>query len=175
MKLVMRPRPEAAETALPPFEDVVGEHGAVVLRVCRSLLGRADADDAWSDTFLAALRAYPQLPPTSNVRGWLVTIAHHKSIDVARRSARAPRPVPEVPERTAAAPAPAGETLDEDLRARLLALPPKQQAAVVYRYLADLSYGEVARLLRSSEAAARRSAADGIAALRASLTEGVTA
>ena len=36
----------------------------------------------------------------------------------------------------------------------------------MYRYLADLSYAEVAALLECSQAAARRSAADGIARLR---------
>ena len=64
---------------LPPFERVVADHGEVVLRVCRALLEPADADDAWSETFLAALRAYPDLRPDSNVRGWLVTIAHRKT------------------------------------------------------------------------------------------------
>jgi DNA-directed RNA polymerase specialized sigma24 family protein len=46
------------------------------------------------------------------------------------------------------------------------ALPFKQRGAVAYRYLADLPYAEVAALLECSEAAARRSAADGIANLR---------
>jgi DNA-directed RNA polymerase specialized sigma24 family protein len=41
----------------PPFEEVVARHGATVLRVCRAVLGPVDADDAWSDTFLAALAA----------------------------------------------------------------------------------------------------------------------
>ena len=45
-------------------------------------------------------------------------------------------------------------------------LPPKQRTAVVGRYLADLSYRDLAAMLGSSEAAARRSAADGIAKLR---------
>ena len=73
-----------------PFEQVVTEHGATVLRVCRAVVGPADADDAWSETFLAALRAYPDLPATANVEAWLVTIAHRKAIDV-RRAARPPR------------------------------------------------------------------------------------
>ena len=62
-----------------PFEQIVTEHGPTVLRVCRALLARPDADDAWSDTFLAALRAYPDLPPDANVEAWLVTIAHRKA------------------------------------------------------------------------------------------------
>ena len=76
-----------------PFEAVVADHGATVLRVCRAVLGsHTDAEDAWSETFLSALKAYPELPAESNVRGWLVTIAHRKAIDVTRARARHARP-----------------------------------------------------------------------------------
>ena len=145
-----------------PFEEVVAEHGEVVMRVCRALLRPADADDAWSDTFLSALRAYPELRPDSNVRGWLVTIAHRKALDVIRRSKRVD-PVADVPEQTRAA---AAELPDDDLRDAIAALPAKQRAAVVLHYLGDLPYADVALAIDTSAAAARRSAADGIANLR---------
>src|SRR5271156_6413651 len=81
-----------------PFEKVVAEHGRTVLRVCRALLASHDADDAWSETFLSAMRAYPELPETANVEAWLVTIAHRKAIDVLRSRNRQPVPVEEVAE-----------------------------------------------------------------------------
>jgi RNA polymerase sigma factor (sigma-70 family) len=149
-----------------PFETIVAEHGAVVMRVCRALLQPVEADDAWSETFLAALRAYPDLRPTSNVRGWLVTIAHHKAIDQIRARTRAPEPAGDLPEgRRSTDPGPT-ELADTELHGAVAALPFKQRGAVAYRYLADLSYAEVAALLECSEAGARRSAADGIANLR---------
>ena len=79
-----------------PFEKVVKQHGGTVLRVCRVVLGTHDADDAWSETFLAALRAYPDLRPDSDVRAWLVTIAYRKAIDVLRKQQRSPVPTGEV-------------------------------------------------------------------------------
>ena len=148
-----------------PFEAIVAEHGEVVMRVCRALLGPVEADDAWSETFLAALRVYPELRPGSNVRGWLVTIAHNKAIDQIRARSRVPVPAGELPGRL-----PGGESgpepPDTELHGALADLPSKQRGAVVYRYLADLSYADVAALLECSEAAARRSASDGIARLR---------
>jgi RNA polymerase sigma factor (sigma-70 family) len=150
--------------SLQPFDAVVAEHGPVVLRVCRALLAPADADDAWSETFLAAMRAYPDLRPDSNVRGWLVTIAHRKAIDQLRAAKRAPRPSDDLPEPATSNEIP--EPADDELRTTLQALPPKQRGAVVAHHLAGLPYSEVATLLDCSEAAARRSAADGIAALR---------
>jgi RNA polymerase sigma factor (sigma-70 family) len=152
-------------TGKQPFEAVVAAHGGTVLRVCRAVLGAADADDAWSETFLAAMRAYPGLPADANVEAWLVTIAHRKAIDVTRAAARRPVPVAEVPENGAAADAsPRG--LDGDLADALTRLPPRQKQAVAYHYLAGLPYSDVAAILGGSPEAARRAAADGIAKLR---------
>ena len=81
-----------------PFEQVVEQHGGTVLRVCRVVLGVHDAEDAWSETFLAAMRAYPDLPDDANAEAWLVTIAHRKAIDVLRARKRQPAPVGDVPE-----------------------------------------------------------------------------
>ncbi len=135
------------------------------MRVCRGLLGPVEAEDAWSETFLAALRAYPSLRPGSNVRGWLVTIAHNKAVDHLRARRRVPVPAVTITEgRIGHEPEP--ELADGELQGAVAALPPKQRGAVVYRYLADLPYAEVAALLDCSQAAARRSAADGIARLR---------
>jgi RNA polymerase sigma factor (sigma-70 family) len=156
---------------LRPFEEIVAEQGALVMRVCRALVGPDDAADAWSETFLSALQAYPRLRAGSNIRGWLVTIAHRKAIDQLRGAARRRESPLEAPEVTGPEPDP-GE--DEELRAALDTLPPKQRGAVIYRYLAGLSYAEVGKLLGSNATAARRSAADGIANLRKRLSKGTS-
>ncbi|MDQ3359474.1 MAG: sigma-70 family RNA polymerase sigma factor [Actinomycetota bacterium] len=147
----------------PPFDSVVAEHGPTVLRVCRAVLGPADADDAWSETFLSAMRAYPKLPADANVEAWLVTIAHRRAIDVTRAVARRAVPVAELPETDHA---PAADHRDLDLTDALGRLPPKQQRAVAYHYLAGLPYADVAAVLGGSTDAARRAAADGVATLR---------
>ncbi|WP_432278903.1 RNA polymerase sigma factor, partial [Nocardia brasiliensis] len=79
---------------MPPFEEVVAEYGPMVLRVCRAVLGPTDAADAWSETFLSALRAYPDLDADANIEAWLVTIAHRRAIDVGGAQYRAPQPPP---------------------------------------------------------------------------------
>jgi RNA polymerase sigma factor (sigma-70 family) len=152
----------------PPFEAVVAAHGATVLRVCRAVLGPADADDAWSETFLSALRAYPDLPADANVEAWLVTIAHRRAIDVTRAAARRAVPVADVPE-AGTAPAADQRELDGDLAVALSGLPPRQKQAIAYHYLAGLGYAEVAAITGGTADAARRAAADGIARLRRTL------
>jgi len=169
-----------------PFDQIVTEHGPTVLRVCRAVLGTGGADDAaddaWSETFLAALRAYPDLPADTNMQAWLVRVAHRKAIDQHRARARRPTPVDVVPEQ--AAPdgsggpgGPPGLSPDghPELWDALGALPDKQRFAVAYHHLAGLPYAEIGELLGNSEAAARRAAADGIRALRARIRPTATA
>src|SRR3954462_4109206 len=146
-----------------PFEAVVQAHGPTVLRVCCAVVGAVDADDAWSETFLSAMKAYPSLPDDANVEAWLVTIAHRRAIDVGRSRSRRP-----VPSNSIGDHADRQERIDADpdLIAALDALPDKQRQSVAYHYLAGLPYTEVASILGGTAAAARRAAADGIAALR---------
>lgn len=159
-------------TGRQPFEAVVAQHGTTVLRVCRAVVGTVDADDAWSETFLSALKAYPDLPADANIEAWLVTIAHRKALDLIRAAARRAVPVADNPD--AAATVDQDPNQHDDLTTALAALPPKQKQAVAYHYLAKLPYTDVAAILGGSTDAARRSAADGIATLRRTYP-GVTA
>ena len=148
----------------PPFEKLVEQNGGVVLRVCRVILSAHDAEDAWSETFLAALRAYQELPDDANAEAWLVTIARRKAIDVLRARKRQPAPVGEVPEAPTTLGVPGTE--DGDLWQAVAALPDKQRQAVAYHYVAGLAYAEIADILGGSTDAARRAAADGVKNLR---------
>jgi RNA polymerase sigma factor (sigma-70 family) len=155
--------------SLPPFDRLVTDYGQVVLRVCRAVLPLQDAEDAAADAFLAALEAYPRLRPDSDVKAWLVTIAHRKAVDIVRRRSRNGVPVAELPEPSGAAARAAEPTMpDEQLWIAVRELPTKQRHAVAYHYVADLAYADVAAIMGTSEAAARRNAADGIRALRRS-------
>jgi RNA polymerase sigma factor (sigma-70 family) len=152
-----------------PFEAVVERHGAAVLRVCRAVCGPA-ADDAWSETFLSALRAYPDLPAGSNVEAWLVTIAHRRSVDQLRAAARRPLATDAVPDALSTLGLPeAAHEADDGLWAALETLPDKQRRCVTYHHVVGLPYAEVAALIGGTPAAARRAASDGVAALRARL------
>ena len=155
---------------LPPFQAFVDEHRGPVLGFLRKLVGPGDADDCFQETFIAALRAYPDADG-KNMRAWVMTIARNKAIDHHR--ARARRPLPADP--TAGANEPVVEPIDTaldglgeggDVWARVAELSPAQQAAVALRFAADLSYREIGDALECSEAAARRRVHDALEALR---------
>jgi RNA polymerase sigma factor (sigma-70 family) len=148
-----------------PFEQAVTDHAATVLRVCRTLLGpHTDADDAWAETFLAAMQAWPGLPEDANVEAWLVTIAHRKAIDITRARRRHASTVDDLPERVSDIGVPGQH--DKDIWDAVKALPPKQRQAVAYHYLGGLPFKDIAALLGGTTDAARRAAADGIKSLR---------
>jgi RNA polymerase sigma factor (sigma-70 family) len=147
----------------PPFQRLLDEHAADVLRFCVASAGAVDGDDVFQETVVAALRAYPRLGHTDNLKGWLLTIAHNKALDHHR--ARLRRAVPA--EDVEPPPAPDGAHVRDDaLWDAVHALPPKQRGAVLLRFVGDLSHREIAAALGSSEEAARRSLADGLAKLR---------
>jgi RNA polymerase sigma factor (sigma-70 family) len=161
------------EEPVEPFERVVERHGPTVLRVCRAVLGPVAADDAWSETFLAAMRAYPNLRPDSNVEAWLVTIAHRKALDQVRAAARQPVPIAELPERPGPDSTANGVTGEwSELWTALRELPLKQRQTVAYHHLAGMPYAEIADLVGGTPEAARRAAADGIARLRKNYPNG---
>jgi len=148
-----------------PFERAVTRHGATVMRVCRAVLGPGpDADDAWSEAFLAALRAWPDLSADTNVEAWLVRVAHRKALDVVRARTRMAIPVGDLPEQRSTVGIPdAGEP---DLWRAVAALPERQRLAVAYHYLGGLPHKDTAELIGGTADAVRRAAADGIATLR---------
>ena len=150
--------------SLPPFQLLLDRHHADVQRFLAALVGPGEAGDVAQETWLAALRAYPRLRSSENLRGWLLTIAHRKALDHLRRTARLPHPAESLPE-VPAPPAPAPE-LDGDVWRLVRGLPGKQRGAVALRYLLDLSYEEIGRSLECSEEAARRSVHEGLKRLR---------
>ena len=150
-----------------PFQRFFEQHRDAVWRYCLAAAGRAGAEDVFQETFLAALRGYDRRRASASGSAWVLSIAHHKAMDHHRAGARRAVPVEELPERPHHDPEPA---IDSGPWARVRELPAKQRAALTLRYAADLSHAEVGRALGCSEAAARRSAHEGLKTLRLELT-----
>ena len=152
------------EMALPPFQSLLDMYATDVHRFLIASVGRQAADDCYQETWLSALRAYPRLRSTENLRGWLLTIAHRKAIDHERARRRAAVPAADPPERG---------TLDarieqtgESVWPVVALLPPKQRMAVALRFALDADYADVAGAMGISEEAARRNVHEGLKRLR---------
>src|SRR5688572_17091147 len=147
--------------ALPPFPSLVEEHRTAVWGYLVALVGPADAPDLYQDTVLSALRAYPKVRDASNLRSWLLSVAHSRVVDRGRTRSRRPEILGDPPER--------GSTIvperDDELWSKVADLPEKQRHAVVLRFVGDLSYATVAELTDTSEAAARQNVRAALARL----------
>jgi RNA polymerase sigma factor (sigma-70 family) len=147
---------------LPPFQTFLDDHRDNVFRFLVATVGPDEAEDCFQETFISALRAYPRLKPESNLRAWVLTIAHRKALDLFRARKRRPLPVEEVPERAVAA-SPNGRS---EVWTAARDLPAKQREALLYRFAADLPYSDVAEALGCSEEAARQRVSEAVRNLR---------
>ena len=143
---------------LPPFERFYDEHREEIYAFLLRRLGRDRADDAFQETFLRALRAYPKLRHGEHLRAWVYTIASRIAIDEHRR----PRSDAELPELASLDGRPAFAQLEHLAEV----LPPTERAAVVLRYGYDLDYADIGAALGSNATAARQAASAGIRRLR---------
>jgi RNA polymerase sigma factor (sigma-70 family) len=151
---------------LPPFQALFEDNRTDVYAFLVALVGSQDAEDCWQETWLSALRSYPKLKDSSNLRSWVMTIAHRKALDaLRRRRRREPQLSAEVPD---AASEPSSDH-EPVLWALLRRLPPKQRSAVFLRVVGDMKYVEVASIMDCSEDAARQSARQGLNKLREEL------
>lgn len=151
---------------LPPFQALLDEHRVVVYRFLVATAGPQDADDVFQETWISALKAYPGLRSTENLRGWLLKIAQRKAIDAHRARARRPVLAATLPERAAAPMVATAVDGEPELWAALRDLPPKQRTAVFCRSVLGMRYPELAELLDSSEDAARRNVHEGLKRLK---------
>lgn len=158
---------------LPPFQQVLDQHGRDVLGFLTASVGPDAAEDCYQEALIAALRAYPDLEHDGNLRGWLLTIAHRKGIDHHRSRSRRAVPAGSADEVgggiAVADPGLDAAEDDQDLWRAVSALPPKQRSAVTLRFSGDMAYRTIGELLDCSADAARRNVHEGLKKLRGEL------
>ena len=117
---------------------------------------RADVEEVWQDTWLAAIRSIQSYGGRSRLFTWLCGLAQHKIADFYRRRDRHRRAFSDAPFEFAIAELGSGPLPEEilarrDVRSRvvqtLMDLPDDYRRALVARYSDGCSVDEIARLL----------------------------
>ncbi|MBW2274109.1 MAG: sigma-70 family RNA polymerase sigma factor [Deltaproteobacteria bacterium] len=138
------------------FAALFTAHDADVLRVCRRMLGSADAaSDARGEVFLRARRALDGYDPERSFRSWLLAIASHHCIDQLRRGATEQRIFADVKSEPGdlpgSGPSPLAFLLVQErhgaLDRAIEALPLKYRLPLVLRYFAESDYDSIAHSL----------------------------
>jgi RNA polymerase sigma factor (sigma-70 family) len=151
---------------VPPFQSFLDDHREEVYRFLAGFTVPHEIDDAFQETFMSALRGYPELRNGTNLRSWVLTIAYRKAMDSHRSRARRAVPTDDLPEQ----PSRGSHAEDHALWDLVRALPGKQRAAVVQRYAVGLPYKEIAGILECSQEAARQNVREGLKKLKGMMT-----
>ena len=171
--LAAQGRPDAIEGLLRHFRPAI-------VRYCRARLARTgsqDEDDVAQEVCLALLTALPSYRDIGRPFGAFVfAIAAHKVADAARGAARAPLPVPVLPDLPDRCPGPE-ETLVVDADARqarvlLASMPDGQRRLLLLRVVAGLSAEDTGYVLDMSPGAVRVAQHRALVRLRALATAG---
>lgn len=117
--------------------------------ICRTVVGRDDADDVVQETYLRARDRISQLRNPNAYEAWLVRIALNEARSVARRRTRHQRPLGDMD--------PLSHARDRDVALLELvdALPLRERMAVALYYGYGYGLAEVAGLLGISHINAR--------------------
>jgi RNA polymerase sigma-70 factor, ECF subfamily len=118
---------------------------------------QTEAEDLVQETYLRAARAFGQLPPDSNLKGWLFTILHNVWRNQLRHALSGPQFVEldaegdRLPLGGDAGDGPHAALLRKaesaDVRAAIERLPRPYREVVVLRDLEDFSYQQIAAIL----------------------------
>jgi RNA polymerase sigma-70 factor (ECF subfamily) len=102
-----------------------------------------DASDVVQEVFVRLAEHRDRLAGVADPRAWLLSVAHHVAVDVARRrERRASTPLDEVPHLVA--PDREGSPVDADRASRLLAgLPAAQRDAIYLRHYEECTFAEI--------------------------------
>jgi RNA polymerase sigma-70 factor, ECF subfamily len=132
------------------FTELVERYSPKLRYFLRKLLASADgAEDALQDVWLDAFRHLPRLSDPEALVAWLYRIARDRAFGRLRKAKRYERPLDEANE-------PAPETAEENdfsaedaarIHAALDELPPEQREVLVLRFLEDMTYEQIARIV----------------------------
>jgi RNA polymerase sigma-70 factor (ECF subfamily) len=150
------------ETLIERYHDEIYRYLWQLLASSRTADDAIEAQDLTQEVFLRAYQALGRVRPGSNYRAWLYKIATNCAYTLLKRSQR--HITDALPEEDDFLVDPAGlppaqqvalQETQATLQAAITLLPVKQQAAVIMRYLHELSYEDIAEALNCSLDSAR--------------------
>lgn len=152
------------------FEQLVRRWEGPLARVLARLnTNGSDVEDLCQETFLKVLRAQDRYRPRSNFSTWLFSIGLNVSRDAARRRSREhehmaaqvqPSPIVEPPEKAAR------HELAEHVSAALGQLEPQLREVIVLKHFGELTFAQLAELLRLPESTVKSRAQRALEQLR---------
>jgi RNA polymerase sigma-70 factor, ECF subfamily len=154
------------------FSSLVDQYSSEIFAyLYRILQDGEDAEDCLQETYLRALKAYPQLKHDTNLRAWLYKIATNQAFSQFKERKRINEKFskPEYDNRSMNSGVEDGIEREQMLYAIKQAvdmLPEKQRASLLMRKYQQLSYDQIAEALNCSQQAVRANVYQALKKLR---------
>ena len=132
------------------FAELVERYSPRLRYFLRKILASSDgAEDALQDVWLEVLRHLPRLADPQALKAWLYRIARDRAFGRLRKAKRAEQPLDEanVPDPVAAEENDFSAEDAAQIHSALDELPPEQREVLVLRFLEEMSYEEIARIV----------------------------
>lgn len=160
------------------FEALVSRHQRHVYQLCYRFVGNhEDASELAQDAFVRAYRALATFEEQAQFSTWLHRITVNVCLNRLALKTLPRAPLGDI-DRTPGREEPADAAVlrrerEAHLREAVARLPKKQRATLILRVYHDLPYGEIARILGSSESAAKTNFFHALGSLRKLLAQDV--
>lgn len=137
---------------LDAFGELVRRYRPAVVRTAEAVVGRAEAEDVAQDALLLAFKALPSIEDPSRFAAWLVVVARHRALRVARqaqrrREGRVPLDEALLERLDVRAALPPVREEDGAVRRALDGLPPDYALALRLRFFDDMPLRRIAAAL----------------------------
>jgi RNA polymerase sigma-70 factor, ECF subfamily len=150
----------AAQKDPQAFGELYDRYAPAIYRYLLSRLGNVEeARDVTSQTFLTAVEVFPRYRHHGYFSAWLFAIARSKYVDHLRRGRHGVEAIRE--DQVDPQPDPLTRVVtaerETELKECIRTLVPEEQELLRLRYVADLSFAEMAELLEKNEDAVKKS------------------
>ncbi len=160
------------------FQTLYDRYSRGVYSLALRMLGNAHAaQEVAQEIFLTVWRGAAEFSPErGSVRSWMLSLAHHRTVDALRRQrVRTTEPLPEGDTGASAGPDVVEQVLrgveGATVRSALMVLSPDQRAAIVLAYYGGYTQQEIASRLRVPLGTVKTRIRDGMQRLRALLVQ----
>ncbi len=135
------------------FEAKYNEYGNMLYKIAFLYLGNvSDTEDALQDVFTKYLCGKYKFKNHEHEKAWFIRVTQNKCLDCLKKAERKNKCIDDAP----ATDTYKDEDLEQDVIARVIALPEKYKSAIILFYYNDYTVEEISKTLKISKSAVKK-------------------
>jgi len=135
------------------FEAKYNEYGNMLFKIAFLYLGNAsDTEDVLQDVFTKYFCGKYKFKNTEHEKAWFIRVTQNKCLDYLKKSGRKNECIDDVTVTATYK----DEDLEQDVIAKVIALPEKYKSAIILFYYNDYTVKEISKTLKISKSAVKK-------------------